>query len=216
MHPSTYLFCFQPKPGVAFIGISPERLYKRQDRYIRTEAVAGTCLATGDEHEDAARAAELLSSEKDLREHRHVVDAIGNELTTRCHAVHVQPEVSVMRLARYQHLCTAIEGILDHFHTDAELLRALHPTPAVGGVPRDAALDWIARTEPFDRGWYAGPVGWVGSDSAEFAVAIRSALVTGNTVHVYTGAGIVDGSTPESEWAELESKLAPYASVLAE
>ncbi|MDZ4858501.1 MAG: isochorismate synthase [Candidatus Hydrogenedentes bacterium] len=211
-----YRFCFQPRPGVAFIGISPERLYKRQDRYIRTEAVAGTCLATGDESSDAARAAKLLASEKDRREHRHVIDAISGELATRCHAVHVQPEVSVMCLARYQHLSASIEGILDHFHTDAELLRALHPTPAVGGVPRHAALEWISRNEPFDRGWYAGPVGWVGCDSAEFAVAIRSALVTGNTVHAYTGAGIVEGSTPSSEWDELENKLAPYAAILSE
>ncbi|HRI88450.1 MAG TPA: isochorismate synthase [Candidatus Hydrogenedentes bacterium] len=209
-----YRFCFQPKPGAAFIGISPERLYKRQDRFVRTEAVAGTCRANGNEEEDAALARGLLASEKNLREHRHVIDAIRNELSARCNAVHVQSEVSVLRLAQYQHLYAGIEGILDHFNTDAELLRGLHPTPAVGGVPTSAALDWISKTETFDRGWYAGPVGWVGCDSAEFAVAIRSALVTGNTVNVYTGAGIVEGSTPEGEWDELESKLAPYAALL--
>lgn len=141
-------------------------------------------------------------------------DAVRKELARRCNAVHTDEDVSVLRLDRYQHLYAAIEGILDQFTTDAELLRGLHPTPAVGGVPTREALEWIAETEPFDRGWYAGPVGWVGCDSAEFAVAIRSAIVTGNTLSVYTGAGIVDGSVPADEWAELENKLTPYTSLL--
>jgi menaquinone-specific isochorismate synthase len=210
----SYRFCFQPRPGVAFIGVSPERLYKRQERYIRTEAVAGTRPNTGDICVDAALADELLNSEKDRREHRHVFDAVRAELARQCNAVHADDDVSVLRLDRYQHLHAGIEGILDHFGTDAELLRGLHPTPAVGGVPTRKAMDWIAETEPFDRGWYAGPVGWVGCDSAEFAVAIRSALVTDNTMSVYTGAGIVEGSAPESEWAELENKLTPYTAIL--
>lgn len=210
----SYRFCFQPKPGVAFIGVSPERLYKRQERYIRTEAVAGTRPNTGDIRADAALADALLNSEKDMREHKYVLDAVRKELARRCNAVHTDDDVTVLRLDRYQHLYAAIEGILDQFTTDAELLRGLHPTPAVGGVPTRDALDWIAETEPFDRGWYAGPVGWVGCDSAEFAVAIRSALVTGNTLSVYTGAGIVDGSVPAEEWAELENKLTPYTSLL--
>ncbi|NUM56799.1 MAG: isochorismate synthase [Candidatus Hydrogenedentes bacterium] len=210
----SYRFCFQPKPGVAFIGVSPERLYKRQDRYVRTEAVAGTRPTTGDLRVDAALADELLNSDKDRREHKHVLDAVRAELARQCTAVHTDDDVCVMRLDKYQHLYVGIEGILDHFGTDAELLRGLHPTPAVGGVPTRTALDWIAESEPFDRGWYAGPVGWVGCDSAEFAVAIRSALVTGNTLSVYTGAGIVDGSVPDEEWAELENKLTPYTAVL--
>lgn len=210
----SYRFCFQPRPGVAFIGVSPERFYKRKDRYIRAEAVAGTRPSTGDIHADSALADELLNSEKDRREHKHVFDAVRAELARRCNAVHADDEVSVLRLERYQHLYAGIEGILDHFSTDAELLRGLHPTPAVGGVPTRKALEWIAANEPFDRGWYAGPVGWVGCDSAEFAVAIRSALVTGNTLSVYAGAGIVDGSVPESEWAELENKITPYTTIL--
>lgn len=209
-----YRFCFQPKPGVAFICVSPERLYKRQDRFIRTEAVAGTCPATGNDLADAKLARGLMDSEKDRREHQYVLEAIKHELSSRCHAVHADDNISVMTLARYQHLYAQVEGILDQFHTDAELLRSLHPTPAVGGVPTDKALDWIAQTEPFDRGWYAGPVGWVGCDSAEFAVAIRSALITDNTISVYAGAGIVEGSVPTMEWKELENKIGHYASAL--
>jgi menaquinone-specific isochorismate synthase len=210
----SYRFCFQPRPGVAFIGVSPERLYKRQDRFIRTEAVAGTRPNTGEIHADSVLADELLDSEKDRREHRHVFDAVRAELARQCNAVHADDDVTVLRLDKYQHLYAGIEGILDTLGTDAELLRGLHPSPAVGGVPTREALDWIAEMESFDRGWYAGPVGWVGCDSAEFAVGIRSALVTGNTLSVYTGAGIVEGSVPEDEWAELESKLTPYTSIL--
>lgn len=210
-----YRFCFQPMPGIAFVGVSPERLYKRQERYISSEAVAGTRPATGEPERDAALAEELMRSDKERREHRYVLEAIQRELSKRCHAVHADSEVTVLTLERFQHLYARVEGILDEFNTDAELLRSLHPTPAVGGVPLEKAFEIITNTEPFDRGWYAGPVGWVGQDSAEFAVAIRSALITGNAVSVYAGAGIVQGSTAPDEWAELENKITPYTSVIA-
>lgn len=86
----------------------------------------------------------------------------------------------------------------------------LHPTPAVGGFPREAALREIAALEPFDRGWYAGPIGWVGKDAAEFAVAIRSGLVAGDRVNLYSGAGIVPGSSPDKEWEEIENKIGNF------
>jgi menaquinone-specific isochorismate synthase len=94
--------------------------------------------------------------------------------------------------------------------TDAEVLRALHPTPAVGGYPGVEALEEIRALEPFDRGWYAGPVGWIGADAAEFAVGIRSGLVRGNTLALFSGAGIVAGSAPEGEWAEIEQKIGDF------
>jgi menaquinone-specific isochorismate synthase len=98
--------------------------------------------------------------------------------------------------------------------TAVELLAALHPTPAVGGVPRDAALGAIRAQEPFDRGWYAGPVGWIGADAAEFAVGIRSGLVWPDRLALYSGAGIVEGSVPDREWDEIEQKIADFAAVL--
>ncbi|GMU92222.1 MAG: isochorismate synthase [Candidatus Hydrogenedentota bacterium] len=208
-----YRFCFQPKAGAAFVGVSPERLYKRQDRFIRSEAVAGTRPCTGDDARDAALGDELLRSEKDIREHRLVLDVIRDELAARCHASHADDSVTVLRTERCQHLYAQVEGILHHFNTDAELLAGLHPTPAVGGYPKEAALRWIADAEDFDRGWYSGPVGWVGCDSAEFAVAIRSALVTDDRVSVYSGAGIIDGSEPRDEWGELEHKISQFVSL---
>ena len=210
----SYRFCFQPKAGTAFLGVSPERLYQRQDRLLRSEAVAGTRKRGDSEDGDRALSEDLLASEKDLREHRYVLDAIRAEFARRCTAVHADEDVSLIKLSECQHLCARVEGILQDSVTDADLLRSLHPTPAVGGWPRDLAADAIASTEHFDRGWYAGPVGWVGSDSAEFAVGIRSALIHENTLSVYAGAGIVEGSTPEDEWAEVENKIGSFTGIL--
>jgi menaquinone-specific isochorismate synthase len=97
--------------------------------------------------------------------------------------------------------------------TDAEVLLALHPTPAVGGYPRREALEEIRALEPFDRGWYAGPVGWIGAEGSEFAVGIRSGLVRGNSLALFSGAGIVAGSVPEDEWAEIEQKIGGFVRV---
>jgi menaquinone-specific isochorismate synthase len=210
----SYGFLFQPRADAAFVGVSPERLYKRQDRFVRSEAVAGTRPRGADPEQDEALARVLLANEKETREHRYVIDAIRAEFEMRCTAVHADAEVSVLQLAECQHLYTRIEGILGEAETDADLLRSLHPTPAVGGSPRDEALRWIDEAEPFDRGWYAGPVGWVGADSAEFAVGIRSALVHENALSVYAGAGIVAGSSAEAEWAEIENKISGFVGVL--
>ena len=117
---------------------------------------------------------------------------------------------SVLKLEQVQHLYNKIEAVLKEDVTDTDLLTALHPTPAVGGLPREAALEKLAALEPFDRGWYAAPVGFLGRDRAEFAVAIRSALVRENRVNLYAGAGIVEGSVAENEWQELENKISGF------
>ena len=101
------------------------------------------------------------------------------------------------------------------FDSDAALLSALHPTPAAGGFPKADAVRRIAGLEPFDRGWYAGPIGWVGYDATEFALAIRSGLLADRELSVYGGAGVVVGSTAESEWLEIEHKTAPFVSLLS-
>ncbi|MCL4694574.1 MAG: isochorismate synthase, partial [Candidatus Hydrogenedentes bacterium] len=211
----TYRYCFQPRADAAFVGASPERLYKRQDQFVRSEAVAGTRPRGHNAAEDESLGRDLLSSEKETREHRYVVDAVRTEFERQCTAVHMESEAALLQLTECQHLHTRIEGILSDGVTDADLLKSLHPTPAVGGSPREEALRWIDEVEPFDRGWYAGPVGWVGSDGAEFAVGIRSALVHENTLSVYAGAGIVAGSDPASEWDELENKISRFVGVLS-
>ncbi len=209
-----YLFGIQPDRGTAFIGASPEQLYRRTGRSVESEAMAGTRARRACEQEDSQLEQELLQSEKDRREHRFVTDYVRRTMQPFCRDLEWDDQVTVRKLARVQHLYCHFQGTLDDDTGDPDLLAALHPTPAVGGYPRDRALEEIARLELFDRGWYAGPVGWVGSNAAEFAVAIRSALIRENRLILYSGAGIVEGSDPESEWKETENKISSYIEVL--
>lgn len=209
----SYEFCFHPAPDRAFIGASPERLYKRVNRYVQSEALAGTRARGATDLVDRALGEELLHDRKERDEHAFVVRMLEETLGAFCEATQLEPEPSLVRLRNCQHMRTRIEGVLHNADCDAELVRALHPTPAVGGVPRDRALAWLAEHEPFDRGIYAAPVGWVGYDATEFCVAIRSGLVRGNELALYNGAGIVAASVAEEEWDEIEQKMANFLQV---
>lgn len=210
----SYHFCFQVEQGLAFIGASPERLYKRHNVYVQSEALAGTRPRGATPEEDEALGKELLHCDKEVREHRFVLDTIRDVFSEYCRAVQGAGRLELLALRHCQHLITKIEGLLSDPNSDAALLESLHPTPAVGGVPTDAALAFIGLEEPFERGWFAAPVGWVGYDSAEFAVAIRSGLVAGNTLTLYSGAGIVPGSDAESEWSEIENKMQNFLRIV--
>ncbi len=211
--PNSFHYCFQPADGLAFVGASPERLYRRIDERVETEALAGTRPRGATPEDDARLGAELLASDKEQREHAHVSRSIGGVLRELCTNIE-QGAPALLRLGHYQHLLTPLHAELRAGVDDGALLSGLHPTPAVGGVPRATAIARIRELEGFDRGWYTGPIGWIGRDGAEFAVAIRSALVHGPTISVYTGAGIVPGSDPDAEWRELENKLADFRTVL--
>ncbi|WP_273847141.1 isochorismate synthase [Rubrobacter calidifluminis] len=212
--PGCFRFLFEPGGGVAFVVASPERLFRMEGAEVVSEAVAGTRPRGLSESEDAGLRDELLGSEKDLREHGYVRKSIGEVLGRFCTEVEVAPGPEEFVLAQGRHLRSPIRGSLRAGVSPRDVLEALHPTPAVGGWPRDEAISLIRELEPFDRGWYAGPVGWVGAEDAEFAVGIRSALVRGNEVHLFSGNGIVEGSDPEREWDELEGKLGAFAKVL--
>jgi menaquinone-specific isochorismate synthase len=212
---SSFHFCFQPNPDSAFVGASPERLYRRDHDRLKTEAIAGTRPRGETAKQDDRQRRELLGSAKDRLEHQFVVDAIRDSLAPLTVALNAEPAPGILGLAHAQHLVTRFEGELAAGVSDGELLEALHPTPAVGGQPRDRALDEIARLEPFDRGWFAGPVGWIGRDNAQFVVGIRSALVDGLRLHLYSGAGIVADSDPAEEWDEIENKIRDYLEELA-
>jgi menaquinone-specific isochorismate synthase len=217
--PRCYHALVAPGSGAAFLTATPERLLRLDGRELLTEAVAGTRpRAEADAADDLLRA-ELLDSEKDRREHAFVRDAIVGALTPLATEVEVDSEAAALTLARGRHLRTGIRATLAKGVGVTDLLRALHPTPAVGGTPTAAALDAIDRLEPFDRGLYAGPIGWVGRDAegreaADLAVGIRSGLVAGRSLSLYSGAGIVAGSDPASEWAEIEHKIGDFARVL--
>lgn len=213
--PSSFRFCFQIDDDSAFIGASPERLYWRHGRMLRSEALAGTRRRGQDFMEDRKLRKQLLYDKKERHEHMLVQESILRALRPLCSSVSASPHVTVKVLERVQHRYNQIQGTLAARTGDADLLAGLHPTPAVGGLPRDVAIRAIAQLEPFDRGWYAAPVGWVGKDSAEFAVAIRSGLVHGNHLALYAGAGIVPGSVPENEWQEIENKLGNFRNILS-
>ncbi|MDH4156647.1 MAG: isochorismate synthase [candidate division Zixibacteria bacterium] len=202
-----YHYCFQMTESAAFLGASPEKLFSRCRDEIESEALAGTRPRGESEEDDEALARELLTSSKDMREQQYVADHVTEALRKLCRAPVERGPRQVVKLAGVQHLCTSFRGKLAGSVSDAEILGELHPTPAVAGTPTRKALERLSRLEPFDRGWYAGPVGWVSHDAAEFAVGIRSALIAGSKLHGYAGAGIVAGSRPEDEWHEIENKL---------
>ncbi|MDQ5812530.1 MAG: isochorismate synthase [Actinomycetota bacterium] len=211
--PGCFHFYVEPGEGVAFVGASPERLFRREGRSIQSEAVAGTRPRGASEADDAELRDELLRSEKDRSEHDYVRISVKESLEPLCDELEVEEDVSEMKLLGGRHLRSGVRGTLRKGATDAEVLHALHPTPAVGGYPRQEALEEILALEPFDRGWYAGPVGWIGANGSEFAVGIRSGLVRGNRLALFSGAGIVEGSVPEDEWEEIEQKIGDFLRV---
>ena len=213
-HTSGCFHFYGSKGPFAFLGASPERLFRREGGKLWTEALAGTRPRGACREEDSQLEYELASSAKDRAEHAIVADTIREALTPVSEAVRVDAQPQVIKLEKVQHLCTGISAELRPGVTDAELLRRLHPTPAGGGSPRQAAMGWVDRLENFDRGWYTGPAGWIGADGCEFAVAIRCGLVFNNRLFLYAGAGIVEGSNPGSEWAEIENKIGNFIGIL--
>jgi len=214
MTEETFNFYFQADEGHAFLGATPERLFKRQGRTLMTEAIAGTRPRGLTTRDDERYSKALLSSDKELREHAIVVDMIRNVLEMHCHHLIVDQDVQITKLSHVQHLCKHFKGELDEGTSDADLIEALHPTPAMGGYPTDIALAAIEELEPFNRGWYAAPIGFVGHDHTEFVVAIRSALIEKERVSLYSGAGIVLGSDPAEEWQEIEDKISKFLKAL--
>lgn len=205
-----FLFGIQPGHEATFVGATPELLYRRDGNQLKSEAIAGTRVRGQSEPEDIALEIELFTSDKERREHQLVVDSLRNGLEHLCSEFNESDHPRPLKLARVQHLKTDFTGLLLPSITDADILASLHPTAAVGGYPAAIARREIERLESFDRGWYAGPVGWINGDSAEFAVAIRSGLVAGRKLSLYSGAGIVEGSTAAAEWQEIDSKISNF------
>ncbi len=206
-YPTAYVFALQ-RGEHYFVGATPERLICGTDGQIQTVALAGSAPRGATEMEDEQLGRALIKSEKNQVEHRVVVDTIRTALFNLCSRVWVASEPHLLRLKNIQHLETPIIGDLLPGHSILEAIDDLHPTPAVGGYPRHLALEAIRQTEQLDRGWYAGPIGWIGpGGSGEFAVALRSGLIAGGTATLFAGCGIVADSEPESEYAESCLKL---------
>lgn len=191
----------------SFVGSSPERLVRLAGDHVVSGALAGSIRRGASADEDRRLGAELLASAKNAREHALVVDAVRESLRHVVRPLSVGTPPELVTFPESFHLFTRVAGTLVRPMSVIELAGLLHPTPAVCGTPRETAERLIQRDEP-DRGWYGGTVGWMTADgSGEYTVAIRSALLDGPRVSLWAGAGIVEGSDPESELAETESKM---------
>ncbi|MDA1353586.1 MAG: isochorismate synthase [bacterium] len=204
---NAFHFCMANGGGAAFIGGTPERLFSVDDGALLTEALAGTRRRGKTPEEDDALAHALVTSEKDVSEHQYVADYLMDCLGQLCSDYSAAEERRLLKLPMIQHLLMRFSGGLRPNVGVLDVLAALHPTPAVGGVPREVALEMLPEFESFERGWFAGPVGWVSKHACEFVVAIRSGLVSGDNVTLYSGAGIVADSDATEEWHEVENKI---------
>ena len=212
---SCFCFCCG-SPEAAFLGASPELLVRRSGPGAATVALAGSTRRSADPAVDDHLGEQLLRSVKDRREHEIVVRRIERTLRGQAVWVEAAPEPGLVKVANIQHLATPIHAQLSEPRSAVELAGLLHPTPAVGGEPRSRALATIAELEELDRGWYAGPVGWMdAAEDGEFCVAIRSALLRDRVAHLFAGNGIVTDSDPEAELAETEVKLGALLPLLA-
>lgn len=209
-YPDCHLFLIEPADGDAvFFGATPERLVSLRGRTIETTALAGTTGRGDTPAEDEWLGRELSADEKNVHEHELVADAVRNQLAPFAASISTG-ERTVRRLATVQHLETPITAELATDEHVLSLVEALHPTPAVGGLPPDAALETIRDTEPFDRGWYAAPVGWFdAAGNGSFAVALRSAVGTPDSATLFAGVGLVSDSDPDREWDEVQLKYRP-------
>ncbi len=206
----TFPYLLEPVAGSFLVGAAPEIVASRRGRRFRATAVAGTVREGADPAESERLARRLLSSDKDRREHRIGVRDMREALLEVAGVAEVDQVPSVLRLQGMQHLSTRLTARLAEDLHVLELLATLHPTAAVNGRPRQAALAYLRRREPFDRGWYAGPVGWFdAAGDGAFAPALRSVTAEGRRARVCAGAGLVEGSRPAAEWDETGVKLRP-------
>ena len=204
-----YRFLFEPRPQFAFYGASPELLADVRGRRVATMALAGS-IGRGETAAADARLGEaLMSSAKDRHEHQIVVDKLRDRLAPLTAALEMPPP-QLLKLSNIQHINTPIAGQLKRATGILPLVGALHPTPALGGDPREKAMTLIRDLEPIPRGWYGAPVGWIDRElEGQFTVAIRSAVAQAARAWIYAGAGIVADSEPESEWDETALKFRP-------
>mgnify|MGYP001038414022 CR=1 FL=1 len=209
-----YALSFENTEGQSFVAASPERLVRVENGNLETEALAGSIGRGVSAAEDARKGKKLLASEKDLREHQHVVDSIERRLKEIDVVLERPKSPELLVLANVQHLRTRLRASVGDRHI-LDAVNVLHPTPAVGGTPREAAVEDIAIIEPFERGLYAGAIGYFDHKGAgEFCVGLRAGIVNGLTARVFAGAGIVEGSVPAAEKRETEMKMGALADAL--
>jgi menaquinone-specific isochorismate synthase len=193
-------------------GATPEMLVRRERGLVTSRVLAGTIRRTGDDDRDLALAATLARSSKDLEEHEYAVRSVADALEPHCSSMNVPEAPFVLHLPNVMHLATDVAGVVHDATTvsSLQLAASLHPSAAVGGTPTADAVRLIDEIEGMDRGRYAGPVGWMDTNGdGDWAIALRSAEIDGNTVRLFAGCGIVADSDPEAELAEAQAKFVP-------
>lgn len=208
--PASTLFIYQFSKQNTFLGATPESLYSRKKLFLETKAIAGTRRRGRTNEEDQALQTDLLTNPKEIHEFNIVKETIEKRLTSLCTHLKKQSHNSIIQTSTVQHISHHFKALLNEGIDDESIIKALHPTPAVGGYPKKRALDEMQRLETFDRGWYAAPVGWISQNDAHLLVAIRSALIRKNYLHLFAGTGIVPTSSPQKEWEELEHKISQF------
>lgn len=215
-YPACYVFGWQQGDGV-FVGASPELLVAVEGGRVSSHPLAGSAPRGEGDEADRGIGDELMASAKNRVEHRVVVDDIAARLAPLVTELQVDRYPSLRKLTHVQHLSSEVAGTLSHPMTVIDVAGALHPTPAVGGSPRDEALAFLDKCEGLDRGWYAGGIGWMSADGdGEIAVALRCALLRGNQAFLYAGAGIVADSVPSVELEETRLKFRTMLQMLTE
>jgi len=213
--PDCYAFSVANGRGQSFIGATPERLARASRGVLETEALAGSAPRGASATEDARLGGALLRSEKDRREHNLVLESIRRRLAPLGLQLETPVEPTLRKLANVQHLHTPVRAALPETVRLLDVLARLHPTPAVGGSPREAAVARIRELEGFSRGLYAGALGWLNArGGGEFFVGLRAALIDGASARLFAGAGIVAGSSPVQEFSETELKFRAMADAL--
>lgn len=214
-YPQCFNFAWKSGRSV-FMGASPELLVGVDGDRFCSNPLAGSASRGEGEADDRELGAALLASEKDQQEHRLVVDDMVQRLTGIVHDLDVPSEPSLRKMATVQHLSTRIEGRVAEDTGVLDIVGSVHPTPAVGGVAREGAVDYIAANEPLDRGWYTGGIGWLTpSGDGEIAIGLRCGLINGPVTTLFAGAGIVADSDPSAEVRETRLKLRPLMELVA-
>lgn len=212
--PDSYVFALEAGSS-CFIGASPERLVKKTGYSVYSACVAGSIAKGRTEEEEKALGDKLLNDDKNLVEHQYVVEMIKDALHPVCSELSVPERPGLLKMRDIQHLFTPVTGKVREGVSLFEIVELLHPTPALGGFPKNEAMAKIRSIEKMDRGFYGSPIGWIDEQGdGEFAVAIRSGLIRGRKAHLFAGCGIVEDSEAESEWNETRIKFRPMLSAL--
>lgn len=211
---NSYNILFQFSADQCFYSVTPETLFKMEDRKVYIDSLAGTIKRGKNKQEDEFLENALLTNEKELEEHRHVSSYIENALKEVSKDLHITKKEEILKLKYIQHIHSKYEGELVESAKASDIITGLHPTPAVAGLPKKESIEQISELENNSRGLYAAPIGFFSKEKTEFAVGLRCALVDKQDLHIYAGCGIVKDSSPEKEWTETTNKMKNFTEVI--